>query len=152
MQHCTIYCRQLDRVRVVTTVQSVIQTFTTEQSDSSWTNLRVAGQEGAMEISTKQFVQAGDEFTRLRFSTYMFADSSSVNCLHDKEAFLSHLESTELIIGIVVDPAFSADNRYGEIVSRIAQMLDGLIFNGEAYLTPGGEQVAVVSPRPGQKP
>ncbi len=55
-----------------------------------------------------------------------------------KKRLASHVESCELVLGVVAEPAFDADERYHSVVFAIAKALDGVIFNGQEMLDANG--------------
>jgi len=55
-----------------------------------------------------------------------------------KKLLTSHAESCELIVGVVAEPAFDADERYHAVVFAIAKALDGIVLNGQVILDAHG--------------
>ena len=58
-----------------------------------------------------------------------------------KTYLTSHVESCELVLGVVATPSLDADKRYHAVVFLIAKELGGIVFNGEEMLDANGQRL-----------
>lgn len=138
-QSCTIYCKVLNLQKIAQLLQAIFPLSTATTGDS----MTVHGREGALRLTQKVFRQRGDEFCRLLLSTCAFVEGISNADAVVKKRLASHVESCELVLGVVAEPRFDADERYQAIVFAIAQALDGVVFNGQEILDANGVTLAM---------
>jgi hypothetical protein len=60
----------------------------------------------------------------------------------EKERLSEAFGHKKLIVGVVVEPDFEADERFMDAVVDIAKRLDGLIFTGTSILDSEGSTIA----------
>jgi hypothetical protein len=95
-----------------------------------------------MTLNTLTFQHTDDEYSNLHFKTCMFVWDLDTLGEDEKERLSEALGHKKLIVGIVVEPDFEADERFMDAVVDIAKQLDGLIFTGTSILDSGGSTIA----------
>lgn len=134
-ENCTLYCKILNVEEITRLVRAHFPPSTATMEES----ISVAGIEGSMRLTKKVLRQRGDDFCRLLLSTCTFVKSMSSPDPDKKKQVVSHIQSCELVVGVVADPAFDADERYHDVVFAIAKALDAVVFNGQEMLNANGE-------------
>jgi len=133
-ESCTIYCKLLNLDELARLLHSHFPSSRPSPGDS----ITVHGVTGSLRLTQKTFRERGDDFCRLLLSTCAFVEDMSNADASVKKLLTSHAESCELIVGVVAEPAFDADERYHTVVFAIAKALDGVVFNGEEMLDANG--------------
>ena len=100
--------------------------------------MTVHGGAGELTVDSKVFHNNGDDFSRLRLSTYMAIKNAEGADDAIKRRVLKHVEMSELILGVVATPSLDADDRYDQFVFEMARAMNGLIFDGSEFLDPDG--------------
>ena len=59
----------------------------------------------------------------------------------NKDYVLSRIADVEMMIGVVADPAFAKEDSRLDIVWKIAECMDAVIFNGDAILDLQGQRI-----------
>lgn len=141
-ENCTIYCKVLDRDEVARLLQTH---FPPSHSTCAAGNpTLVHGNEGNLRLTQKVFRGRGDDFSRLLVSTCVFVEGLANADVAVKTRLVSHIESCELILGVVAKPTFDADERYHAVVIAIAKALCGIVFNGREILDADGQTIVAV--------
>ena len=68
----------------------------------------------------------------------MFFDRLDADEPETKRELLTHVEFTELIIGVVANQTFESDPRFSTAVFKLAIDLNGLVFDGHQMLDASG--------------
>jgi len=112
-----------------------------EAQGETTTTFFIQGSSGCeLQISAKVFGEAGDDFSRLRRSTYVFVERQRTNAReHVIKRVADHVLRSELILGLVAKPAFNTDERFTPIVYALAEAIDGLLFNRDEFLDATGK-------------
>ncbi len=131
---CTIYCKVLNLDSITSLLHSNFPSSISTAGDS----MLVHGIDGSLRLTPRIFREWGDEFCRLLLSTCALVEG-----MPDADAIVikrlaSHIESCELVLGVVAKPAFDADERYHAVVFAIAKALHGIVFNGQEMLDADG--------------
>jgi hypothetical protein len=137
-ESCTIYCKVLNLDEIARLLHSHFPTSIPAAGDS----MLVHGNHGSLRFSKKVFRERGDDFCQLLLSTRAFVQGMSVADPEVTMRLVSHVASCELVLGVVAEPAFDADERYHVVVFEIAKALDGVVFNGQEMLDTNGETLA----------
>ena len=133
-ENCTIYCiRPCPSVREC--VRDIFPITKLVEKDGS---LIIEGTGGTLRISSKQFEQQGDEFSRLVYTTMVHFEWIKTAAESAKARLLTHVGDTKCILGIVADPEFDADERFNQAVFAIAKACNGIVFNGYEMLDENG--------------
>jgi len=133
-ESCTIYCKVLNLEEIARLLHSHFPSSGQAAADS----MMVHGSDGSLRLTQKVFRERGDDFCRLLLSTCAFVEGMSNADAVVKQRLASHVESCELVLGVVAEPAFDADERYHAVVFAIAKALDGVVFNGQEMLDANG--------------
>ena len=138
-EYCTIYCKLKNFSEASELMHSHFPQSVADPHCGEWDSLAAHGDQGSIRLTAKAFRERGDEFCRLLLSTCNFVEQNTSGDVATKNRVVSHVESCELAIGVVVEPTFASDERNSEIVFTIAKALEGIIFNGQAMLDAHGE-------------
>lgn len=101
-----------------------------------WETLRLVAATGTLTVRRKMFAPGG-EFAGIVLGALTYLDAAAPSPA--KERALSHLESSDMILGVRADPplAVSDDPRDGA-VHRLAVATEALLFDGVDLLDAGG--------------
>lgn len=133
-ESCTIYCKLMNLDEIARLLHSHFPSFSSTAGDS----MTVHGSAGSLRLTKRIFRERGDDFCRLLLSTYAFVERMPNADAVVTKRLASHVESSELVLGVVAEPAFDADERYHSVMFAIAKALDGVIFNGQEMLDANG--------------
>ena len=133
-ESCTIYCKVLN----LDEIARLLHRHFPSPSPMAGDSMTVQGSAGSLRLTQKRFRERGDDFCRLLLSTCAFVEGISNADVVVKNNLASHIESCEMILGVVAEPAFDADERFYSLVFAIAKSLDGVIFNGQEMLDSNG--------------
>lgn len=138
-EFCTVYCEIKDPGEVARRLRLQFPSSLPKPPSDQWETLAVRGNRGSLKVSQKVFRRQADEFSRLRWQTVVFVEGRKHEAAETRNDVAAHMRRCELILGIVADPKFDADDKYGEIVFAIAKTLKGVIFNGREFLDADGQ-------------
>ena len=139
LENCTIYCSHRNLGEVVRLVGCHFPEWPAPSPSEAWSSLVVCGKSSSMRLTSKWFRESGDDFCQLLLSTCAFVEALPRTAAEVQKAVVTHIESCELVLGVVVQPGFDSDERYNAVVFAIAKALDGLVFNGREVLNADGE-------------
>src|ERR1019366_6890352 len=93
-----------------------------------------------------KFVRAGFKgpqgaFNRVTLGTCTFFRHVRVRPKEIRECLLSRISATQMLIGCVATPAFSAELGHYHLVFGIARAMDGMIFDGQGMLDADGRLI-----------
>jgi len=133
-ENCTIYCKVLNLDEIARLLRSHFPSFrpTTDDSMTAHTS------RGILRLTQKVYRERGDDFCRLLLLTCAFVEGMSDADPVVKKRLAFHVESCEVVLGVVAEPTFDADERFHSVVFAIAKALDGIIFNGQEMLDANG--------------
>jgi hypothetical protein len=145
VEHSTIYCKNKSPGRVTEVAAALFTNVSLRGAAESWEEIVIAGDTGEMRLTKRVYEQDADPFTDLQYRTYMLVHSQRTRKHKEqRQVVLSHIHSTELILGVVVEPDFEADPRYPALLFQLASELDGLVFNGRDFLDAHAEVLCSV--------
>lgn len=133
-ENCTIFCRVLNLDEIAQLLHSHFSSSSPTSNDS----MTAYGGAVTLRCTRKVFRERGDDFCRLLLSMCAFVEGVSKADAVMKRRLVSHIESSELVLGVVAEPAFDADERCHAVVFAIAKSLDGIIFNGREIIDANG--------------
>ena len=107
-ESCTIYCTVLNLDEIARLLHSHFPSSRPTVGNS----MTVHGSDGSLRFTQKVFRERGDDFCRLLLATCAFVEDISNADAVVKKRLASHVESCELVLGVVAEPAFEADERY----------------------------------------
>ena len=136
-ESCTIYCKLLNLNEIAQLLHSHFPSSSAIAGDS----MTVHGSAGSLRLTKKIFRERGDDFCRLLLSSCAFVEGMSNADAVVKKRLASHVESCELVLGVVAESGFDVDERYHSVVFAIAKALDGVIFNGQEMLDANGKSL-----------
>ena len=136
-ESCTIYCKLLNLDEIARLLHSHFPSSSAIAGDS----MTVHGSAGSLRLTKKIFRERGDDFCRLLLSSCAFVEGMSNADAVVKKRLASHVESCELVLGVVAESGFDVDERYHSVVFAIAKALDGVIFNGQEMLDANGKSL-----------
>jgi hypothetical protein len=137
-ENCTIFCKRMD----VEELPRLINSYFPSLTSADETFVLAHGEKGSIKFSVKVFKESGDDFCRMMLGMRAFVKTTVSRVATRRQAALDHLDHSDLAIGVVVEPAFDADQRYHAVVFAIAKALDGVVFDGQNVLDANGEPFA----------
>ena len=140
-QCCTIYCKTKNLKEIARLIHQQFPGCSSDDLADEWDSIVVHGREGNLRFTSKWFHQGGDDFCRLLLSTIAFVEGIPNVDPVMKTYLTSHVESCELVLGVVATPSLDADKRYHAVVFLIAKELGGIVFNGEEMLDANGQRL-----------
>ncbi len=97
--------------------------------------------EGNIRISLKQEVERGDDFSKLLMGTWNYFEQIETKHTDQKSALTKRILETETAIGIVAEPEFEEEDKRLDLIFRLTDMFDGIIFNGSGMLDKEGQVI-----------
>ena len=137
----TIYCN-LGKKDIADVMSQRFDDLSFEGGPEDWSSVTAHVDGGSMTLNALTFQHTDDEYSNLHFKTCMFVWDLDTLGEDEKERLSEALGHKKLIVGIVVEPDFEADERFMDAVVDIAKQLDGLIFTGTSILDSAGSTIA----------
>lgn len=140
-ESCTLYCRNGDLSTVLAIGRDYGDELSVTGPEADWSTAVIQGNGSTLRLTPLIYRERADKFTKLRLSTYMWADGcKSVGAAVDDNV-LSHIQKCVLILGVVAEPDFETDGRFFAGILELARQLDGLVFDGARILDSLGNVV-----------
>jgi hypothetical protein len=139
---CTILCPTIDYGKVLDAIKSATEgELSLEGTRDKWNRITVAHSGKQITFSGLVRLQPQDKFSKLVLSMYSFFNMVETDVVSNKDYVLSRIADVEMMIGVVADPKFAkADSRL-DILWKIADCMDAVIFNGDAILDLQGQRI-----------
>lgn len=137
IENCTIYCKHLDKQYV----GELISEMFSVEAHRQLASVNFANDSIEMTLNFKQFEQPGDSFCKLLLSTCAHIESNADTNSELVQQLISHIEECDYAIGVVVSPSMTTDERIQTLMFKIAESSDGVIFNGNCFLTLDGDVI-----------
>jgi hypothetical protein len=139
---CTILCPTIDYSKVLDAIESATEgELSLEGTRGKWTRITVAHSGKQIFFSGLVQLQPQDKFSKLVLSMYSFFNMVETDMVSNKDYVLSRIADVEMMIGVVADPAFAKEDSRLDIVWKIAECMDAVIFNGDAILDLQGQRI-----------
>jgi hypothetical protein len=144
---CTIYCLKRNDV-VVECLKNHLATLDlrVEKSRGAWRRITLRHADATLTLNKTRFVRPGFKgpdgaFNRVVMGTSNFFRTVRVHRVETRQSLLKAISETDMLIGCVAEPAFSAELGHYKLVFRIARAMNGLIFDGQGMLDAEGKLV-----------
>lgn len=135
----TLYCRENDQVEIY---RMAFDLFKEESMIASVRDgLRIKLQSGNLALNYLYFRRRADKFSTARGNAYFHFKRFESSSQEVKEKILGDLLKSELIVGVVAKPDFDIDQRFGDLVFRLAINLNGYVFNGSQLFDATGQKI-----------
>jgi len=139
-ENCTLFCRIKpddfdsfkDRLPLLQPVHIM---------GHDWTSVDAKTNAGNVQFTGRQFESQADPFSLIVGQTMVFFDQHKEKTGDDVTAILSHLETTEFLLGVVANPTFEAISHLEALLLFLAVEYDALIFNGTTMLDATGSEL-----------
>lgn len=96
---------------------------------------------GNLRITLRKSARPGDEFSHLLLGTHNFFNQIETENAETQQNLANFILSCRTAVGIVAEPAFTEEDTRLDLVFEIAELLDGIIFNGSEMLNQRGELI-----------
>src|SRR3954452_20695243 len=140
-EHRTIYCN-LGKKDIADDMSQRFGELSFEGGPDDWSSITARVDGGTMTLNALTFQHTNDEYSNLHFKTCMFVWDLDTLEEDEKERLSAAFGQKKLIVGVVVEPDFEADERFMDAVVDIAKQLDGLIVTGTSILDSAGSTIA----------
>ena len=137
----TIYCN-LGKKDIADVMSQRFDDLSVKGGPDDWSSITARVDGGSMTLNALTFQHTNDEYSNLHFKTCMFVWDLDALDEDEKERLSEAFGHKKLIVGVVVEPDFEADERFMDAVVDIAKQLDGLIFTGTSILDSAGSTIA----------
>jgi hypothetical protein len=97
--------------------------------------------EGTLRISLKQQIKRGDGFSSLIRGTCNFFDNIETKYEEQKKELTTRILSCKTAIGLVSEPEYVKDDKRADYIYKLAEMFDGIIFNGSEMIDKSGKLI-----------
>ena len=143
---CTIYSMTRNYEQVVDALRKETASVEVTGPANRWTSIRVAGRHGAsLTFTSMEQLAPGDQFSQIILATHNEFRLVRIKfrLLRRKAArvqddVLLFVARTDLMIGVVAETSFGADDSFLACVDAATRSVDGLIFNGSAMVNADG--------------
>ncbi len=136
-QACTIYSPR-DFQEVYDFLES---TDIVEVPDADTVSFEKTYVEGNLKIALKRQIERGDSFSSLLRGTWNYFDTISTDHTEQKNQLTNRILETNTAIGIVADPEFNDEDERLDLVFKLSELFDGVIFNGSMMLNKDGQVI-----------
>lgn len=139
---CTILCPTIDYGKVLDAIESATDGgLSLEGTKDKWTRIIVAHSGKQITFSGLVQLQPQDKFSRLVLSMHSFFRMVETDMVPNQDYVLSRIADAEMLIGVVADPEFVMGDSRLDILWKIAECMDSVIFNGDAILNLHGQRI-----------
>ena len=142
-RYSTIYCSKPDYVGVAERIRGMSGTVSVHGPENGWSKIVCQGREMTITFNSMRKKKPGDEFSKLILSTHNFFRTRVKQQSESKDAVLSRIKRTALVIGVVAEPDLSDEGK--ACLLDLARLLDGVIFNGSSMINAEGQLIVGVS-------
>jgi len=141
-QSCTVYSPVVKHAEVLALVKRMARNGMVEVtgSEGAWDRIRVVLDDGSLVLNSMQRREPGDEFSRLILGTHNFFRTLETDS-PQKKKILDFLLSCQWAVGAVAEPEFNTEDERLDIIFAVAELLDGMIFNGSEMITSEGQPI-----------
>jgi hypothetical protein len=112
-----------------------------EGSEPEWQRITLHFPEGSMTLTSLIRHEPGDKFSKLVLSMHNFFQTVDTHEEANKREVLRRVETAQMMIGVVTDPELSETDARLDCLWRLAEAVDGVLFNGDAMLNLQGERI-----------
>jgi hypothetical protein len=139
---CTILCPTIDYGKVLDAIQSsTVGEVSLQGTRENWTRISAVDSGREIRFSGLVQVQPGDKFSRTVLSMHNYFRTVTTDVVSNQRYVLSRIANVQMMIGVVADPKFAKEDRRFDILWRIAECMDALVFNGNAILDLQGQRI-----------
>jgi hypothetical protein len=135
----TLLCRENTQEEILELADNVFRE--NAQIASIRDGLRIKLESGKLALNYLYFRRRADKFCSQRGSAYFQFKRMEASTQEIKEKVLGEILNCELIVGVVAKPALDFDQRFVDLVFRIAINLDGYVFNGTHLFDATGKKI-----------
>jgi hypothetical protein len=97
--------------------------------------------EGSLRISLNRRIEQGDSFSKMIGGTWNFVRMIETNNKVQKEWLTRHILDCKTAIGLVSEPEYVEDDKRFDYIYKLAEMFDGVIFNGSEMIDKSGKLI-----------
>ena len=97
--------------------------------------------EGTLRISLKKRIEQGDNFSKMIGGTWNFVRMIETKNKIQKEGLIRHILDCKTAIGLVSEPKYVKDDKRADYIYKLAEMFDGVIFNGSEMIDKSGKLI-----------
>jgi hypothetical protein len=141
-EQCTMFCRVKDCESLEQRLSILEPTSIEFDKQTRWTKCTCTTKGGVVAISRKVFVKQADDFCKLCARTMVYFDRREEANPEGVKKVHAHLEDTELLLGIVVEPDFDSIKNFQKLLLNLAIEYKAMIFNGAEMLDFRGNVIA----------
>jgi hypothetical protein len=139
---CTILCPTIDYGKVLDAIESATEgELSLEGIRDKWIRITIVHSGKQITFSGLVQLRPQDKFSKLVLSMYSFFNMVETDVVSNKDYVLSRIADAEMMIGVVADPEFAKEDSRLDILWRIAECMDAVIFNGDAILDLLGQRI-----------
>jgi hypothetical protein len=139
---CTILCPTIDYGKVLDAIESATEgELSLEGARDKWTRITVAHSGKQIAFSGLVRRRPQDKFSKIVLSMYNFFNMVETDLVSNRDYALSRIADVEMMIGVVADPEFAMEDSRLDILWKIAECMDAVIFNGDALLDLHGQRI-----------
>jgi hypothetical protein len=138
----TIVCPDVRSCEIVTALRSFGHHDVPEIAEPAGGSFTLHFGRGTLKLSCLIQLQPGDAFSKLVLGMYnYFRKLPTREGDRNKRYVLDRIGNAAMMIGIVAEPHFEIDDMRLDCIWKIAEAVDGVIFNGDAILNLKGERI-----------
>ena len=141
-QSCTIYS-QKENYRNISSIWEDLSydesEIRLEDNESGIVTCKTAS--GNLELCFKEYKESADEFSHLILGTHNYFNQTETTNEKIKDNLLNFISRCRIAIGVGAEPSFTETDERLDIVFGIAELLDGIIFNGSEMIDKNGQLI-----------
>lgn len=97
--------------------------------------------EGTLLISLKKQIERGDSFSSLIRGTWNYVENIETKYQEVQKDLANKILACQTAIGLVSEPEYTEDDKRADYIYKLAQMFDGIIFNGSEMIDKNGKLI-----------
>lgn len=138
-ESCTIFSSSQSYAQILQTLRELSAPIKLiDGEDSQWRSVQTQSGTSELTFNSLTRVTPGDRFSKIILGAHNFARNISQSHETNRQRVLAGITQAQLLVGVVATPKFNEAEHHLDYVFGVAKSIDGLIFNGSAFLDSDG--------------
>jgi hypothetical protein len=143
-EHCTILGPLDDPEGILKATDKMVKDsgiISVKGPFQDWSSIEIQSRGTSLVLNRQIRREGGDGFSRMVLGMHNFFRRVNTSHTATKERVLRSIESANLAVGVVAEPAFDEDAGHFDIIFGLTDLLDAVIWNGSAVLDARGSTI-----------
>lgn len=140
MKQCTLFCRRDEPSAVATILGQELEAITTfEGVPENWAAANFAYGKSSIRAVRTVRLHPGDKVSKTLLGLTNWLERVAVRHPYATPLAVKRVLQTSCMVGLTGTPEFSEEAGHFDVIFRLADALDAIIWNGSALLLPNGD-------------